>query len=71
MSFSRIVSSGTSVPVLRPSLRVGGCYIHPLFGTVSINDMAWAQEGKCLNRTQMDECSGNLDEMSDTRARSR
>ena len=51
MDFPRIVSSGTGVPVLRPSLRVGGCYIHPLSGTVSVNDTAWAQEGQYLDRT--------------------
>ena len=28
--------------VLRPSLRVGGCCIHPLSGTVSVNDSARA-----------------------------
>ena len=59
------------MPVLRPSLRVGGCYIHPLSGTVSVNDSAWAWEGLCLDRTQMDGCLGSPDEMNDTRAHSR
>ena len=66
MSFLRIVPSGAGVPVLRPSPRVGGCYIHLLFGTVYVNDMAWAREGQCLDRTRMDECSRSPDEMSDT-----
>ena len=70
INFLRTVSGGTGVPILRPSLRVGGCYIHSLSGTVSVNDMAWTQEGQCLNITRMDGCSRRLDEMSDTWARS-
>ena len=70
MDFSRIVPGGTGVPVLRPSPRVGGCYIHPLSSTVSVNDTAWAWESQCLDRTWMDGCSRNPDEMSDTWARS-
>ena len=65
------VATYTSVPVLRPSLRVGGCYIHPLFGTVFLNDSAWAWEGWCLDRTQMEGCSGSPYELKDTRAHSR
>ena len=39
MSFSKAVPDSTGVPVLRPSPRVGGCYIHPLSDTISVNDM--------------------------------
>ena len=59
------------MPVLRPSPGVRGCYIHPLSGTVSVNDLAWAQEGLCLDRTQMDGCSESPNEMKDMRAHSR
>ena len=61
------------MPVLRPSPRVRGLCMRPslLSYTVSVNDMAWAQEGQYLDRTQMYECSGCLNEMSDTWARSR
>ena len=54
------------MPILRPSLRVGGRYIHPLSGTVSVNDSAWAWEGECLDRTWMDGCSGSSDEMNNS-----
>ena len=39
MGFLRTIPGGMSVSVLRPSPRVGGCYIHPLSDTVSVNDM--------------------------------
>ena len=71
MGFSRTVSGGTGVPVLRLSPHVGGCYIHPLSGTIYVNDMTWAREGQCLDRTRMDGCLKSPDEMSDMRARSR
>ena len=71
ISFSSIVPSGTDVPILRPSPCIGGCYIHLLSDTVSVNDTTWAWEGQCLDRTQMNGCSGSPDEMSDTRAHSR
>ena len=61
IDFSRTVLGGTGVPVLRPSPRVGGCYIHPLFGTVYVNDMTRAWEGQCLDRTQMDGCYSKLE----------
>ena len=70
MSFLRIVLSSTSVPVLCPSPRVGGCYIHPLSGTVFVNDTTRALEGQCLDRTWMDGCLRHPDEISDTRDRS-
>ena len=71
MGFSRTVPGGTSVLVLHLSPRVGGCYIHPLSGTVSVNDTTWAREDQCLDRTRMDGCLGSPDEMSDMRTRSR
>ena len=51
MRFSRTVLGGTGVPALRSSPHVVGCYIDPLSSTVSVNDMAWAQECQCLDRT--------------------
>ena len=66
MGFSRTVPDDTGASVLCPSLRVGGCYMHPLSDTVSVNDTTWAWEGQCLDKTRMDGCLGNPDEMSDT-----
>ena len=66
MSFSRTVPGGMGVPVLCLGPCVGGCYIHPLSDTVSVNVMAWTWEGQCLDRTRMDGFSGCPDEMSDT-----
>ena len=71
MDFPRIVPGGTGVPILCPSPRVEGCYIHLLSGTISINDMVWAREGQCLDRAWIDRCSGRYDEKRDTWARSR
>ena len=73
MNFSRTVPRDMSVPKLRPSPHVGGCYIHPLSGMVYVNDIAQgrARESQCLDRTWMDRCLGRSDEMSDTWARSR
>ena len=59
MSFSKIVLGGTGAPVLRPSPCVGGWIMHLLSGTESVNDMVWAREGQCLDRTRMDGCSGS------------
>ena len=70
LEFSITVLGDTGVPVLRPSPHVGGCYIHPLSGTVSVNDTTWTREGQCLDRTQMDGYSRSPDEISDTRVRS-
>ena len=43
---------------------------YTLSSTVSVNDMAWVQEGQCLNRTRIYECSESPDEISNTRAHS-
>ena len=71
MSFSRTVLDNMGVSVLRPSPRVRGCCIHPLYGTVFVNDTAWTREAQSLDRTRMDGCSKSFNEMSDTQARSR
>ena len=40
MSFSRIVLGDTSVPILGTNPCIKGWIMHPLFGIVSVNDMA-------------------------------
>ena len=44
-------SGGMGVPVLCPCPSIGGWILHlSLFGTISVNDMAWAREGQCLDK---------------------
>ena len=71
MWFPRTIPGNTGVPILRLCPHVGGWYMHPLSSTLSINDMTWAREDQCLDRTQMDGCLGCPNEMSDKWARSR
>ena len=64
--FSRTILDSTSVPTFCPSPSVGGWYIHPLSGTMFVNDMAWTREGMCPDRTYMDGCSRCLGDMINT-----
>ena len=71
MGLSKTVPGETSVLILRPCPRVRGWMLHLLSGTIFVNDMAWAQDGQCLDRAQMDGCFGCHEIMNDLWAHSR